>query len=90
MSSNFQLGFEKEVHFYSVLVPEYKSVQHNAGIPKEEMLNIFPPYHSARLKLEDNDALILMGDVREEGYQISCLRFVFISYYTLFSRLCPH
>ncbi|XP_058799601.1 uncharacterized protein LOC131669047 [Phymastichus coffea] len=67
------LGFKKEVFAYTELLPIYKDIEVEAGIPENELIDIIPKYTGHRNSFKNNseidkDSLILMENMKMKGY----------------------
>lgn len=67
--------FKKEIFMYESIVPHYNQLEREVGLEEDQLFDILPKYYQSRMSLDpsvefDDDAVILMENLRARGYYI--------------------
>lgn len=62
--------FKREIFMYNEVLPEFVKFQREKKISESSGFYNFPKIYFAEYDLEKDDALIIMEDLRESGYQL--------------------
>ncbi|KAF2878838.1 hypothetical protein ILUMI_27327 [Ignelater luminosus] len=71
---NTAVTFKKEMEFYKIIIPTFKSLQIEQGVP--EIMDCIPECYGARISLDpksdvvDDNAAILLENLKLQGFQI--------------------
>ena len=65
--------FRKEAYLYEELVPAYRQLERELGVPEDELFDILPEFYGARFTRKDedttdDDAVLLMQNLKCQGY----------------------
>lgn len=67
-------ALEKEVFIYDELLPAYRDLEREVGVPESDLINFFPKYYGHRFLLNENsdeindDSLFLMENLKIREY----------------------
>lgn len=71
---NWPSSFRREVFIYAELLPAYRDLEREAGIPEDNLIDLIPKYYGHRSSLNknsneiDDDSLFLMENMKMRGY----------------------
>lgn len=91
---NMTASFVKEIFVFAKLVPLFRELEIEAGVSKEELIDLLPEYYGGRLTrneenpgVADEDAAMLLENLKVRGYStMSRLRGNCSMHATLFAR----
>ena len=68
--------FKKEIFLYAEVLPAYQRLERRFGVVEDEVFDILPKLYGSRLSLRadgdvDQDAVILMQNLKAEGYYMA-------------------